>query len=820
MLRWCGLDYDAAIMRWLRKKRVWVPVALVVLYILFGFFAAGPLARAQLEKRLPQILKRSVSIESIAINPLVLSVQVRHFSATEKDGSPFVAFGDLYVNIAATDFIRGIIGFNEIRLTRPIIGIAILKDGRLSFADLLESDGARTATPPDEKKAPRIVRVAQFGLIDGAVRFADLSRPTPFRAEVKPLTLNVTDFTTETRQEGSSPYTFNARLGPTSLGWNGDFVATPLHSRGELFIQGLNLASFNSYIESLTHFHVGGGRASIRSRYALDATPNGLDFVLEQTTLTIGGLALSKPQDDEPLFALDMFEARSNRIDLSNHTVALDAITLAGGSATVRRLANGAIELAELSSTRTPAGGIPEPSPSPPPTAAPAPEARRSAWSVSLPRFAIERFSVFWEDRALHTPLTVPFQNLTFEARDFELPFGKPFTVQLSTAVAGGQLTVSGPITLQPLTATLTFALKALSLPSFWPYAAEALDASLAAGGLDVAGTVTLAGSNLSVAADGALSGLELNDNAGAPMLTFDRLALEGIHYQSAAGSLELATLALAKARARIERDAKGQMNFSRLVKPPPEQPAGAQAQQPEQSAAAPESKPAQPGAPFSLKIGTLRFDTLRADLLDRSVKPHSALSLQRLSGRVQNITTPKLSTIRIDLTALVDGAPLSLNGTLKPAGKDSHADLKLTLGGYNLPLASSYAIKYVAQPIQKGKLSLEVKWRVENRQLEGQNRLRADQLEFGDRVANPGPDTTKLPLGLAVSILSDRSGLIDLDVPGVRRPGRPGFRVVQRRDNGAEKHPGQGRHRAVFPAGRACLGRSADAQVRGLRTR
>ena len=180
MLRWCGLDYDAAIMRWLRKKRVWVPVALVVLYILFGFFAAGPLARAQLEKRLPQILKRSVSIESIAINPLVLSVQVRHFSATEKDGSPFVAFGDLYVNIAATDFIRGIIGFNEIRLTRPIIGIAILKDGRLSFADLLESDGARTATPPDEKRHRALFASLSSGLSTAPCALPIFRGPRPF----------------------------------------------------------------------------------------------------------------------------------------------------------------------------------------------------------------------------------------------------------------------------------------------------------------------------------------------------------------------------------------------------------------------------------------------------------------------------------------------------------------------------------------------------------------------------------------------------------------------------------------------------------------
>jgi uncharacterized protein involved in outer membrane biogenesis len=293
------------IVKWLQKKWVWIPLTLIAVYILFGFLAVGPIARAQFEQRLPPLLKRDVKIESIAFNPLTLSVTILQFVVTEKDGSPFIAFDELFFRVASTDLIRGIIGFNEIRLTRPLFGISILKDGSLSFADLLKSDDAKaSASPPAEKSAPRVIRIAQLNLIDGAVRFADLSRPTPFRAEFKPIVFDLIDFTTETGQEGSS-YTFNARLGPTRLGWNGDFTANPLHSKGELIIQGLELASFDPYFEGSTQLHLTGGSATIQSNYTIESTPTGVDFALEQTKLEIVGLAVSPPKDSSPLFKLD-----------------------------------------------------------------------------------------------------------------------------------------------------------------------------------------------------------------------------------------------------------------------------------------------------------------------------------------------------------------------------------------------------------------------------------------------------------------------------------------------------------------------------------
>ena len=47
---------------------------------------------------------------------------------------------------------------------------------------------------------------------------------------------------------------------------------------------------------------------------------------------------------------------------------------------------------------------------------------------------------------------------------------------------------------------------------------------------------------------------------------------------------------------------------------------------------------------------------------------------------------------------------------------------------------------------------------------LAAENNVRLDQLTFGDKVESP--TATKLPVLLAVSLLKDRSGVIDIDLP------------------------------------------------------
>jgi len=92
------------------------------------------------------------------------------------------------------------------------------------------------------------------------------------------------------------------------------------------------------------------------------------------------------------------------------------------------------------------------------------------------------------------------------------------------------------------------------------------------------------------------------------------------------------------------------------------------------------------------------------------------------------------------------------------------------------LALLSAYSGKYIGYGIEKGKLSFEVGYQVENRRLTAENRLVLEQLTFGDKVESR--DATTLPVQFAVALLADRNGVIDLNLPVAGSLDDPQFSV------------------------------------------
>ena len=108
--------------------------------------------------------------------------------------------------------------------------------------------------------------------------------------------------------------------------------------------------------------------------------------------------------------------------------------------------------------------------------------------------------------------------------------------------------------------------------------------------------------------------------------------------------------------------------------------------------------------------------------------------------------------------------APLKIAGTINPLSKEAFTDLTITLGGMDLTAEGPYRGKYVGYGLSKGKLSLDLKYKVSQKQLEAENKVVVDQLTFGEKVDSP--DATSLPVPLAVALLKDRRGRIDIDLP------------------------------------------------------
>jgi hypothetical protein len=81
-----------------------------------------------------------------------------------------------------------------------------------------------------------------------------------------------------------------------------------------------------------------------------------------------------------------------------------------------------------------------------------------------------------------------------------------------------------------------------------------------------------------------------------------------------------------------------------------------------------------------------------------------------------------------------------------------------------DLTAQGPYSSKFVGYGLSKGKLSLDLKYKVSRKQLEAENKVVVDQLTFGEKVNSP--DATSLPVKLAVALLKDRKGRIDIDLP------------------------------------------------------
>jgi hypothetical protein len=81
-----------------------------------------------------------------------------------------------------------------------------------------------------------------------------------------------------------------------------------------------------------------------------------------------------------------------------------------------------------------------------------------------------------------------------------------------------------------------------------------------------------------------------------------------------------------------------------------------------------------------------------------------------------------------------------------------------------DMPKFSAYSIPFAGQEIASGRLDLDLGYTISEGALVGENNVVLRDFELGDKVEHP--DAMSLPLGLAVALLKDPDGRIDLDVP------------------------------------------------------
>jgi hypothetical protein len=159
----------------------------------------------------------------------------------------------------------------------------------------------------------------------------------------------------------------------------------------------------------------------------------------------------------------------------------------------------------------------------------------------------------------------------------------------------------------------------------------------------------------------------------------------------------------------------------------------------------------------LTLQGGRVRFT-------DNFIRPNYSATLANFGGGVTGLSSTTGANAEVDMRGEVNGAPLGITGSINPLRGDLFLDLKANVRGMELAPLSAYSGRYVGYGIEKGKLSFEVAYHVDQRKLTAENRLILEQLTFGKKVDSP--NATNLPVQFAVALLRDRNGVIDLNLP------------------------------------------------------
>ncbi len=554
-------DLAAAAAAWSRGhwRLLATVAALLLLYTLAGFFLVPHLARSYLEKTVRQDLKKEISLQKLSFNPYTFTARIDRLALTETDGSAILGFEHLLVNAELSSLWHRALTLKEVTLDAPAVDVVLSADGKLNLAQLAPKRAApRPAEKPGQMPA---VRIALLQVTGGKARIEDHTRPEPFVAALAPIEFKLTDFRTAPNFENAYRFAAATARGE-QLQWSGTFSVQPLGSSGQFKVGGLRAETIAAYLQDSLPFLLPSGFVDLDGRYQL-AVAERLQLAVQLPSIKVRDLSLaSRAEPATPWITLPHLEIADTALSLTERTLGIGAVELAGAKVTVWRNPDGSLNLQQLfASSDSAAGSAPASTPTttvaarpvtaapsavpaaPSPASAPqpgvggsaaanavaAPPANVSAsvdvptsqpaaaatpWSLSIAKASLTEATVDAEDRSVIPAAKFSLTPISLTAESYSSQPGSVLKLSTDIGINGqGRLITSGDLQLQPLTVQTNIKLSGFDLAAVQPYIARLTAMTLNSGRVATEGVLHY---SAAAAQDTATNGKPVPERAAA----------------------------------------------------------------------------------------------------------------------------------------------------------------------------------------------------------------------------------------------------------------------------------------------------------------
>ena len=677
--------------------------------------------------------------------------RVDGFSVKRRDGSPLVAADRIALGLDRVDVFGRDLRIASLAVDAPAIDVRRRADGVLELAQPLfepappatsrtdSAAGSRSSAP----EKPWTATVAKASIAKGTIALVD--EGSTFRSTLSDVTAEAANLSTKAGEKAHVALAFVSSDRIASFKGEADVEPTVPAASGRFELAKFSLALLFPFYKDALAVDVQKGSLDLAGRFALDADGR---FAMSEGVASVADLRLALPGNRNPLWQAPALAAGGIEVDAKARRLTIGELRGRDVRLRVVRERDGTLELARIVKAQ-------------PPGAADA-----AAWALLVKRIAFERGTIDVEDRVPDPPVKLAFANLSATVTDWSNAPGAKSGLTLRTQVGErGRVAFAGPFATSPFSLDGRLEASGLALTAIRPYVEPRVNVVLTGGTLAAKGNLAVAvPADAPVRAtwkgDATLTDFaSLDKPTSSDLARWQRLSLDAMDVATEPFRFAVGRVGLEDFYARLIVYQDGTLNLARLLTPGAEpEPA------PDAKPAPPPEAPPQERAPLPFTIGKVELARGNVAFSDFFVKPNYSVNLTDVAGTVTTMSAEQAGDVA--LAARVDRtAPVEVQGHVHPFAKELSLDLAAKATDVDLPPLTPYSVKYAGYGIEKGKLTFDVRYQVENRKLSAENRLVLDQLTF-DPQRVESPTATKLPVLLAVALLKDSRGVIDIRLP------------------------------------------------------
>ena len=718
-------------------------------------------------------------IEKIDINPFVLSLRITGLELDNPEGAPTIRVQEIFTNFQLSSLFRLALTFDEVRLTAPELFVTRDETGAMDFAYLLPDPQDQLDDNVADEEGSSLIQalVFTFTIEDWFINWSDEFQAEPLKSRFGPVNIVIEELNTLPNKAGQQTVVFATEKSGT-LSWSGDLQLNPLRSSGRARIDDSHFPVLSAYIRHQTGIEIVNGSADVELDYEVYRTDSGqIEASIENLDLTFKDIIVNSFADgtgidlagpDQQILKLPEARLTGGQFHWPQQTVSLGSISFNNPQIDLSRAEDGVFNIEPRQQNVAAEGAAVQDNDE---------SEAENEWQLSIGNLAVNDLVLNLQDQSVDPAAQLGITGFDLNISDINNQPDSIFPTSLSLQLlSGGTLSLEGDLVVLPEPRfEFEVNIDALQLAGTQPYIKQQANLEMNSGAINLDGQIR-GSSEEPFAFKGDLEIIDLDiaeSIHNEPLASWKSFRADKIALSIAKRQLDISTFYFDQLYGDILIAEDRSLNIGQIAK----------VDSSAEESAAQKSGPTEPVEPepepeaeaevavddgdseFKVNIGRIVIADASADFEDLSLPLPFAVKVSSLNGKITTISTDSNEPSEVTFEGKVDEFGFArISGNVTPLEPARNTDLVLSFENIDIPKFTPYSIPIAGREVASGNLDLQLGYQVKDNELVGENSIILRDFELGPEV--PYPDAMSLPLDLAVALLKDADGKIDLDLP------------------------------------------------------